>query len=191
MSAAPLTGPRRRRVPADLVLVGLGALWTGAALELASKPMDLGPDGALVWSLLILLATAWLIRVATVWCRRREVTGRWWPLALAPVVVMTGAILASTTVPFDVRWSASRDDFSTAVHEIAHGRDPDTYNGSRLGLYRIVFIDRTHDGHLRFITHTDGVSFAGFAYATSPPDESRYYFTYRPFEPSWYRTIGV
>ncbi|MFN3338578.1 MAG: hypothetical protein ACK40Z_02655 [Dietzia sp.] len=162
------------------------------AVDVASQPASVGIEGALGWFLLGLLVAAWLTRSAQVWLGRREVTSRWWPLAVIPVVVVAGVILAETSIPFDARWSASRDDFSDAVTEIENGRPLESFAGNRLGRYRLVFVDRSHDGHLRFITHTDWVTYAGFTHATSVPDESRGYFSYQPLaDSSWYRMSGV
>lgn len=183
---------RRRRVPAGVLLVALGTTWAVLTIDVASQPARLGMEDVIGGLLLALLAAAWLTRSAQVWLRRREVTGRWWPLAVVPVVVLAGAVRTSTSIPFDVRWSASRDDFSDAVTEIENGRPLESFAGTRLGRYRVVFVDRSHDGHLRFITHTDWVTYAGFTHATSVPDESRGYFSYQPLAASsWYRMSGI
>ncbi|MET3860765.1 hypothetical protein ABIE38_001687 [Dietzia sp. 2505] len=178
-------------MPAGVLLVALGTIWAALAVHAASQPASLGMEDVIGGFLLVFLAAAWLTRSAQVWLRRQEVAGGWWPLAVVPVVVLAGVVLAETSIPFDVRWSASHDDFSDAVTEIENGRHLESFADTRLGRYRVVFVDRSHDGHLRFITHTNWVTYAGFTHATSVPDESRGYFSYQPLaDTSWYRMSG-
>ncbi|WP_433631817.1 hypothetical protein [Nocardia sp. CA-120079] len=59
------------------------------------------------------------------------------PLAAPALIVALTAILWSADLPMAVRWHFSAHAFDDAAQQVSAGIDPRTFEGDRLGLYRI------------------------------------------------------
>ncbi|MEV6252769.1 hypothetical protein AB0L97_05860 [Nocardia sp. NPDC051911] len=67
-------------------------------------------------------------------------------LAAPALIVALTAILWSADLPMAVRWHFSAHAFDDATQQVSAGIDPRTFEGDRLGLYRIRGVVRLSDG---------------------------------------------
>ncbi|MEV2226761.1 hypothetical protein AB0E01_44025 [Nocardia vinacea] len=68
------------------------------------------------------------------------------PLAAPALIVALTAILWSADLPMAARWHFSAHAFDDAAQQVSAGVDPRTFEGDRLGLYRIRGVERLSDG---------------------------------------------
>ncbi|MGO4615561.1 hypothetical protein AB4305_14390 [Nocardia sp. 2YAB30] len=68
------------------------------------------------------------------------------PLAASALIVALTAILWSADLPMAARWHLSAHAFDDAAQQVSAGIDPRTFEGDRLGLYRIRGVERLNDG---------------------------------------------
>ncbi|WP_062985297.1 hypothetical protein [Nocardia anaemiae] len=79
------------------------------------------------------------------------------PLAAPALIVALTAILWSADLPMAVRWHFSAHAFGDAAQQVSAGIDPRTFEGDRLGLYRIRGVEPSGD---RGVTRlNDGIYF--------------------------------
>lgn len=118
------------------------------ALVRASAPD--GTESLLLWLFLISVAfglfcviVGYLTRVVV---SRRLRVPEFSPL-LAPALVVAFTVAAwSADLPIAVRWYFSAHSFDDAAQQVRDGVDPRTFEGHRLGLYRIDSADRFDRG---------------------------------------------
>ncbi|MGW4774974.1 hypothetical protein ACWEO2_43985 [Nocardia sp. NPDC004278] len=126
-----------------LLLACTGASCVGALLR-ASAPDS--AESLLLWFFLI-SASFGLFCVIIGYLTRVVVTRRLRvpelsPL-LAPALVVAFTVTAwSVDLPIAVRWQFSAHSFDEAAQQVRDGVDPRTFEGHRLGLYRIDSADR-------------------------------------------------
>ncbi|MFI6361231.1 hypothetical protein ACIBG0_00640 [Nocardia sp. NPDC050630] len=68
------------------------------------------------------------------------------PLAAPAVIIALTPILWSADLPMAVRWHLSAHAFDDAAQQMSAGVDPRTFEGDRLGLYRIRGVERLSGG---------------------------------------------
>ena len=68
------------------------------------------------------------------------------PLAAPALIIALMAILWSADLPMAMRWHLSAHAFDDAAQQVSAGVDPRTFEGDRLGLYRIRGVERLDDG---------------------------------------------
>ncbi|MEV4240866.1 hypothetical protein ACIBJI_40460 [Nocardia sp. NPDC050408] len=68
------------------------------------------------------------------------------PLAAPALIIALTPILWSADLPMAVRWHLSAHAFDDAAQQVSAGVDPRTFEGDRLGLYRIRGVERLDDG---------------------------------------------
>jgi hypothetical protein len=68
------------------------------------------------------------------------------PLAAPALIIALTPILWSADLPMAVRWHLSAHAFDDAAQQVSAGVDPRTFEGDRLGLYRIRGVQRFSDG---------------------------------------------
>ncbi|MGA4790398.1 hypothetical protein [Nocardia sp. AB354] len=68
------------------------------------------------------------------------------PLAAPVLIIALTAISWSAHLPMAARWYLSAHAFDDAAQQVTAGVDPRTFEGGRLGLYRIRGVERRDDG---------------------------------------------
>lgn len=85
-------------------------------------------------------------------------------LAAPALIVALTAILWSADLPMAVRWHLSAHAFDDAAQQVRAGIDPRSFEGDRLGLYRIRGVERLSDG-IYFRTGLSGHCSMGSGFA--------------------------
>ncbi|WP_433755256.1 hypothetical protein [Nocardia sp. CA-135398] len=134
-----------------------------AILVSASKPAS-----AELMSLSPLLILGGTFLVVVVWCvvivypvlavrSRRLRVPELGPLAAPALIVALTATLWSADLPMAVRWHFSAQAFDDAAQQVGAGVDPRTFEGDRLGLYRIRGVEPSGDRGVE--RRNDGIYF--------------------------------
>ncbi|MGW4241211.1 hypothetical protein [Nocardia sp. NPDC004722] len=89
------------------------------------------------------------------------------PLAASALIIALTALLWSADLPMVVRWHCSAHAFEDAAQQVSAGIDPRTFDGDRLGLYRIRGLERLSDG-IYFRTGLSGHCSMGSGFANLP-----------------------
>lgn len=155
MAQTEKSRPRNRRLRSRLGRYLLLVCTIGACLGIlvpASKPanaelMSLSPlqilggtfVAVVVWTVIICYP------ILAVRSRRLRVP-ELGPLAASVLIVALTAILWSADLPMVVRWRFSAHAFDDAAQQVSAGIDPRTFEGDRLGLYRIRGVEHLSDG---------------------------------------------
>ncbi|WP_157117590.1 hypothetical protein [Nocardia vaccinii] len=114
------------------------------------------PASVELMSLSPLLILGGTFVVVVVWCvvivypilavRSRRLRVDLGPLAGPALIIALTAISWSADLPMAVRWHLSAHAFDDAAQQVSAGVDPRTFEGDRLGLYRIRGVQRLDDG---------------------------------------------
>ncbi|MFE7799341.1 hypothetical protein [Nocardia sp. NPDC057440] len=139
------------------VVACLGTI-VSASNPASAELMSLSPFLILVlaFMLVAVLYVVIVYPILAIRSRRLRVTDLG-PLAAAALIVALTAIVWTADLPMAVRWHFSARAFDDAARQVRAGVDPRTFEGDRLGLYRIRGVEPNGDrGVKRF---SDGIYF--------------------------------
>lgn len=120
---------------------------------------------------LLALAAVWLIKLARI---RRTSPRSQWTYLIAPVGGALVLMLVVLDLPFQARWSLSRDSFASEIDSlpaaVLSDEDADLPGfPRRLGLYSITQAYRVHGGVIFYEATGNFFDDAGFAYLPKGP----------------------
>ncbi|MEV5832556.1 hypothetical protein [Nocardia sp. NPDC052112] len=145
-----------------LLLVGTGVACLGIIIS-ASKPasaelMSLSPLLILVWAFMVVAVFCVVIVYPIMAVRSRRLRVPELGALAAPVLIVAlTAIIWSADLPMAVRWHFSAHAFDDAAQQVSAGVDPRTFEGERLGLYRIRGVEPNGDRGVQ--RRNDGIYF--------------------------------
>ncbi|WP_433207230.1 hypothetical protein ACQP1G_21590 [Nocardia sp. CA-107356] len=138
---------RRHLLLVCTVVACLGIL-VSASTPASTEPMSLSPLLILGGTFIVVavLCVVIVYPILAVRSRRLRVPELGRPLAAPALIIALTAILWSADLPMAVRWHLSAHAFDDAAQQVNAGVDPRTFEGDRLGLYRIRGVERLSDG---------------------------------------------
>ncbi|MGO4615268.1 hypothetical protein AB4305_12435 [Nocardia sp. 2YAB30] len=117
----------------------------------ASKPasaelMSLSPFLILAWAFMVVAVFCVVIVYPIMAVRSRRLrVAELGPLVAPALIIALTAILWSADLPMAVRWHFSAHAFDDAARQVRAGVDPRTFEGDRLGLFRIRGVELNGD----------------------------------------------
>ncbi|MFI6774533.1 hypothetical protein [Nocardia sp. NPDC050412] len=139
------------------VVVCLGIL-VSASKPASAELMSLSPFLILAWAFMVVavfsMGIAYLIQAAR--SRRLRIRELGPQVAPALIIALT-AIIWSVDLPIAVRWHFSAHAFDDAAQHVRAGADPRTFEGDRLGSYRIRGVEPNGDRGVERLN--DGIYF--------------------------------
>jgi hypothetical protein len=154
-------------------------------LASVSLPSFLGPAvGQVLW---LTMAGIWLVRLAGAGIAERLRFGmlEWVRWLVVPPVFAAAYLVASTTIPFDVRLSLSRAGMDQAAAEIMAGGSTDR---DSIGLYAVSHVERIRNG-VRFLVSGGGfIDQWGYAYSrgAGPTEDDGGLSSYQHLDGDWW-----
>ncbi|MEV6072060.1 hypothetical protein AB0L82_36440 [Nocardia sp. NPDC052001] len=122
------------------------AILVSASDPASAAPMSLSPLFILGGTFVALVVWCVIIVYSILAVRSRRLRVDLGPLAAPAVMIALTAVVWSADLPMAVRWHLSARAFDDAAQRVGAGVDPRSFDGERLGLYRVRSVERLEDG---------------------------------------------